>query len=173
MRNLKFWALFLALFVFILHAPGSFGTPNAYGEFFETKIKDDYTVTFIANLTNRRFPKVEEASMIDYGNDDEGDVSRVLYRNGNQEIFFRTKRGYGRYVGQNESMDVCKGDLSFWYWLPKKIYYRKKQNRWECLSVGLERFIWGEIDDGLADAKRGNWDALIERLLKIAGENKK
>ena len=145
-------------FVAVASAP----TENEYGKFIETKIKDIYTVSFILDPRNTKFQKIQEVTIVDYGNDEEGDATFVLHRNGNKEVFLRTKRNYRRYIAQNPSADVCRGGWS------SKIQYRQSTQKWECPGINfvINFFMWQEIDGGLADAKREDWGAFSRRIME-------
>lgn len=136
------------------------GTENNYGKFVETKNRDNHIVSFIVNPTNEKFKKVREVAMFDYGNDGEGDISIVLYKKGDKEVFFRNHRNYRQYVSSEPSADVCGDD-----WSPKIIY---RHNAWECSKMNffMRIYMWRQIDKGLADAKREDWNTLAERILR-------
>ncbi len=143
------------------------GVENRYGKFVETKVHDDYTVTFVLDPLSEKFSKVQEVGTFDYGDDGKSDIAFVFYRDGKKEIFFRDRRNYERYSAENASANVCKTHMP-WLLFPKKIVYRR--NTWECKSdfLGL-LFPWTHIDQGIAEAKRGDWDALLKRILENAG----
>jgi len=160
MRHITIVLLFFFSFT-AARASFSQGIENRYGNFVETKVRDDYLMTFVLNPANKEFSEIQEVSIFDYGNDEEGDISTVLHRNGDTEVFFRTKRNYRRYISQNPSADVCREEWS------AKIQYRQSTRKWECpgLNFIVNFFMWDEIDSGLADAKRGDLDALFERIM--------
>jgi hypothetical protein len=139
---------------------------NNYGKFIETKAQHDYIVTFILNPTNEEFKKIRAVSMVNYGDDENGDVSIVSYKRGDEEIFFRNWSVYRRYVSHNTAADVCEESVWPWWVLPKKIVYQK--NKWECLNAGiaLNQAMWPQIDDGFSEAKKNEWSALTERILE-------
>lgn len=98
--------------------------------------------------------------MTDSDNDGEGNVSVVLYRNGDKEVFFRGEGDYVQYAAKDASANVCEGD-----WSPKIVYF-KDRRAWVCSKINffVKFFMWREIDAGLADAKNGDWVALAERM---------
>jgi hypothetical protein len=155
--------VFLLLFCFtspVFRTSFASVTENDYGKFVETKNQDEHIISFILNPTNEKFKKVQEVAMFDYSNDEEGDISIVLYKKGEKEVFFRNRRNYWRYVSDEPSADVCGGD-----WSPKIVY---RHNAWECSEMNffMRIYMWRQIDNGLADAKREDWGALAERILE-------
>lgn len=165
MKHLRLFAAFLLFFGHSCLA----GTSNEYGKFVVTDIGGDYTVAFVLDSANKKFPHIKKIAMIDYGNDGEGDVSVLLYKSGNKEVFFRTENDYRRYVLKNASVDVCEDD-----WSPKIVYYEER-HAWACANMNfiLKFFMWREIDRGLAEAKAGDWVALAERIMENVGKFKK
>lgn len=157
-RSIAAALFFYTLWVSELYA----GIENSYGKFVPVKNKDTYTVAFVLNPENKKFHKIEEVIMFDYGNDEEGDISEVLHRDGSKEIFFRNSRNYWRFVFRDKStLHVCGNT-----WSPK-IVYRQKTGKWECSAMNAfsKKYMWWQIDQGLQEAKRERWDALAERLL--------
>lgn len=159
MKNSVFVALFL--FGFAPLVACALDTENEYGKFVELKIKDTYTVTFVLDPMNKKFRNIQEVSMVDHGDDEKGDVSTVLYRNGNKEVFFRNQPNYWRYVMRDAStMHVCGNE-----WSPKII---NVSGEWKCSKLNpIDKYlIWWQIDEGLAAAKVGDFGALTERILE-------
>jgi hypothetical protein len=119
-------------------------------------------VSFVLDSNDDDFRKIEKVSMVDYGDDKEGDVSVLLYRNGNKEIFFRSEKSFQQYSLLNNLSIIC-GDR----WVPR-INYRKDKNSWGCseMNIVARFFMWMEIDGGLVEAKQQEWSALSERVIE-------
>lgn len=166
MRSRMFFVLFLLFFSFVSHVSYAGGMSNEYGKFVVTKTKGDYTVAFVLNPMNKKFAKVQRVEMVDRGDDGEGDISVLLYKSGDKEVFFRTEDEYKRYVSNDASMDVCEGE-----WSPKIVYHENRR-AWACSKMNfiVKFFMWREIDNGLADAKEEDWGALSERIKESIGK---
>lgn len=160
---MKYSAFFAAfLFFFVAHVSCADEKTNEYGSFTVTDTGGDYTVAFVLDSANKKFKKFQEVMMTDYGNDGEGDVSVLLYRNGNKEVYLRKEESYRRYTLEEKPGDVCDGG-----WSPK-ILYRENLHAWECSKINffMKFLMWREIDDGFADAKAESWSALAARIMK-------
>lgn len=134
---------------------------NGFGSFAVDQTSNRYLVTFeLYNLENN-FKKVLAVSMEDHLDDAEGDVTSVLYRNGNKEIFLRSEDSYTRFVKATPVADVCD------VWSPK-IKFRIKTHSWKCSNLNfIAKFLmWYQIDYGLKEAKEGRWTALSIRIKK-------
>lgn len=160
MRGRIFLVLFFLFSSFAFRIAYAEGATNEYGKFVVTKTKGDYIVAFVLNPDNKKFAKIQRVDMVDRGNDKEGDILVLLYKNGNKEVFFRTEEDYWRYVSPDASRDVCEDD-----WSPK-IVYHENRHLWACAKMNffVKFFMWREIDSGLAEAKNGEWEALASRI---------
>lgn len=154
--------LFLLLF---LHKAAAGGIPNEYGVFIPVRDGSTYAVKFVLDPENKEFAKFQEVEMRDYGNDGGGDAVVILYRNGDKEVFFRESYEFRRYIAmETVPREVCGGR-----WSPK-IEYHVQQLAWKCSKMNFltKAVVWWEIDRGLAEAKKEDWRALTERILKGA-----
>jgi hypothetical protein len=166
---MKHFSFFAAVFFLFFSIPCIGGILNEYGKFVVTDTGSDYAVTFVLDSANKKFPKIKKVTMVDYGNDGEGDLLVLLYKSGNKEVFFRTEDAYRRYVLKNISAKICEDG-----WSPKIIYHEDR-HAWACSKLNFlaKFFMWREIDSGFVEAKAGDWDTFAERIMENVKKIKK
>ena len=159
MKNILFFVL--CLLILIPKSMCAEGISNGYGTFFVIEETDDYEVMFVLYDIENEFSKVQAVSMMDCLDNGEGDVTVLVYRNGDKQVFLRSEEAYQYFVSHESKADVCDG------WSPR-IKYRTETKSWRCsqLNFFVRYFMWYQIDNGLENAKKQEWVDLSTRIKK-------
>jgi hypothetical protein len=143
---------------------------NEHGRFSQGTLFDGaYWVALTLHDSNTEFPRIARVSAGDYDNDGESDLVEIQYRSGSRVVYLRTEDAYHYFTQTFIGSDVCHGD-----WSPR-LSFKVTPGTWTCpgghgvsrliMTVSANLLFWPQMDAGLQEARKQDWNALTERIL--------